>query len=44
MKEIKDCVCSEDGITYMSEKQYNNYINIIEQLQKENQKLKWLNK
>ena len=37
---IKDCVYSEDGITYMSDKQYNNYINIIEQLQQENQKLK----
>ena len=37
---IKDCVYSEDGITYMSDKQYNNYIDIIEQLQKENQKLK----
>ena len=37
---IKDCVYSDDGITYMSDKQYNNYINIIEQLQQENQKLK----
>ena len=37
---IKDCVYSEDGITYMSDKQYNNHINIIEQLQQENQKLK----
>ena len=37
---IKDCVYSEDGITYMSDKQYNNYINIIEQLQKENKQLK----
>ena len=37
---IKDCVYSEDGITYMSNKQYNNYINIIEQLQQENQELK----
>ena len=37
---IKDCVYSEDGITYMSDKQYNNYINIIEQLQQENQELK----
>ena len=37
---IKDCVYSEDGVTYMSDKQYNNYINIIEQLQQENQKLK----
>ena len=37
---IKDCVYSDDGITYMSDKQYNNCINIIEQLQKENQKLK----
>ena len=37
---IKDCVYSEDGITYMSNKQYNNYINIIEQLQQENEKLK----
>ena len=37
---IKDCVYSEDGITYMSNKQYNNYIHIIEQLQQENQKLK----
>ena len=37
---IKDCVYSEDGITYMSDKQYNNYINIIEQLQRENQELK----
>ena len=35
---IKDGVYSEDGITYMSDKQYNNYINIIEQLQQENQK------
>ena len=37
---IKDCVYSEDGVTYMSDKQYNNYINIIEQLQKENKKYK----
>ena len=37
---IKDCVYSDDGITYMSDKQYNNCINIIEQLQKENQKHK----
>ena len=37
---IKDCVYSEDGITYMSDKQYNNYIDIIEQLQQENKKLK----
>ena len=37
---IKDGVYSEDGITYMSDKQYNNYINIIEQLQKENKELK----
>ena len=37
---IKDCVYSEEGITYMSNKQYNNYIDIIEQLQQENQKLK----
>ena len=37
---IKDCVYSEDGITYMSDKQYNNYIHIIEQLQQENEKLK----
>ena len=37
---IKDCVYSDDGITYMSDKQYNNCINIIEQLQKENQSLK----
>ena len=37
---IKDCVYSEDGITYMSDKQYNNCINIIEQLQQENKELK----
>ena len=37
---IKDCIYSEDGITYMSDKQYNNYINIIEQLQQENKELK----
>ena len=37
---IKDCVYSEDGITYMSDKQYNNYIDMIEQLQQENQKYK----
>ena len=37
---IKDCVYSEDGITYMSDKQYNNYIHIIEQLQQENKQLK----
>ena len=37
---IKDCVYSEDGITYMIDKQYNNYIDIIEQLQQENKKLK----
>ena len=37
---IKDGVYSEDGITYMSDKQYNNYINIIEQLQQENKELK----
>lgn len=36
----KDCVYSEDGITYMSDKQYNNYIDIIEQLQQENKQLK----
>ena len=36
----KDCVYSEDGITYMSDKQYNNYIDIIEQLQQENKKYK----
>ena len=37
---IKDCVYSEDGITYMSNKQYNNYINVIVQLQQENKKYK----
>ena len=37
---IKDCVYSEDGITYMSDKHYNNCINIIEQLQQENKQLK----
>ena len=37
---IKDCVYSEDGVTYMSDKQYNNYINIIKQLEKENKKYK----
>ena len=37
---LKDCVYSEDGITYMSDKQYNNYIDIIEQLQQENKKYK----
>ena len=37
---IKDCVYSEDGITYMSNKQYNNYIDTIIQLQQENQELK----
>ena len=36
----KDCVYSEDGITYMSDKQYNNYIDIIKQLQQENKKYK----
>ena len=41
---IKDGVYSEDGITYMSDKQYSNYINITEQLQKENQSLKKENK
>ena len=41
---IKDCVYSEDEITYMSDKQYNNCINIIEQLQQENQSLKKENK
>lgn len=41
---IKDGVYSEDGIIYMSDKQYNNYIDIIEQLQKENQSLKKENK
>ena len=41
---IKDCVYSEDGITYMSDKQYNNYIDTIVQLQQENQKLKKENK
>ena len=41
---IKDCVYSEDGITYMSDKQYNNYIDIIEKLQQENQSLKKENK
>ena len=41
---IKDCVYSEDGITYMSDKQYNNCINIIEQLQQENQSLEKENK
>ena len=39
---IKDCVYSEDGITYMSDKQYNNYIDIIEHLQQENKHLKEL--
>ena len=37
---IKNCVYSEDGITYMSDKQYNNYIDTIIQLQQENQKYK----
>ena len=37
---IKDCVYSEDGVTYMSDKQYNNYINTIVQLQQQNQKYK----
>ena len=37
---IKDSAYSEDGITYMSDKQYNNYIDIIEQLQQENKQLK----
>ena len=41
---IKDCVYSEDGITYMSNKQYNNYIDMIEQLQQENQSLEKENK
>ena len=41
---IKDCVYSEDGITYMSDKQYNNYIDTIVQLQQENQSLKKENK
>ena len=41
---IKDCVYSEDGITYMSDKQYNNYIDTIVQLQQENQELKKENK
>ena len=41
---IKDCVYSDDGITYISNKQYNNYIDIIEQLQQENQSLKKENK
>ena len=41
---IKDGVYSEDGITYVSDKQYNNYIDIIEQLQPENQSLKKENK
>ena len=44
MAMIKDCVYSEDGITYMSDKQYNNRINIIVQLQQENQSLKKENK
>ena len=35
---IKDCVYSEDGVTYMSDKQYNNYINTIVQLQQQNKK------
>ena len=37
---IKDCIYSEDGITYMSDKQYNNYIDIIEELMKENKILR----
>ena len=41
---IKDCVYSEDGITYISDKQYNNYINIIKQLQQENKQLQQENK
>ena len=41
---IKDCVYSDDGITYISNKQYNNYIDIIEQLQQENQSLRKENK
>lgn len=36
----KDCVYSEDGITYMSDKQYNNYVDITKQLQQENKKYK----
>ena len=37
---IKDCIYSDDGITYMSDKQYNNYTNTIEKLQQENKQLK----
>lgn len=37
---IKDSVYSEDGITYMRDKQYHNYIDIIEQLYQETKKLK----
>ena len=40
---IKDCVYSEDGITYMSDKQYNNYIDIIEQLKERiNKSIKYI--
>ena len=43
IKHINDkinCVYSSNGITTMSTKQYNNYIEIINNLKKENQQLK----
>ena len=39
-KEEINCVYSANGITTMSTKQYNNYIEIINNLKKENQQLK----
>lgn len=39
-KEEMNCVYSTNGITTMSTKQYDNYINIIHDLKKENQQLK----
>lgn len=43
-KMVEKCVYSKDGITYMSDKQYNNYIKENKQLKDNWNKLKeWLN-
>jgi hypothetical protein len=37
---VNDCTYSEDGITYMSDKQFNNMSNYINELKRDNVKLK----
>lgn len=39
-KMVEKCVYSEDGITYMSDKQYDDYMKLIEQLKDKWNKLK----